>query len=105
MDSRGVVAQETLHPVYLGHDLLPVPDPRTDTESEINRSRKVLGRPGYVLFWGFEMIGSRIRAIVDQFGGAKEIGKRLRRIRPRHLRDVARVLVREWQQFKGTESK
>jgi poly-gamma-glutamate capsule biosynthesis protein CapA/YwtB (metallophosphatase superfamily) len=105
MDSQGLVTEETLDPVYLARDLFPIPDSRAERRREIDRNRKTLSRPGYVLFWGFQMIGSRLRAILDQYGGAKEVGKRLLHIRPRHFRDLARTLLREWQQFKGTESK
>jgi poly-gamma-glutamate synthesis protein (capsule biosynthesis protein) len=105
MDSQGQVTKETLNPVYLGRDLRPVLDSRPEAKREIDRNNKPLGRGGYVLYWGFHMIRSRLRAIVDQYGGSKEIWKRLRHVRPRHFRDLAQVLVREWHQFKGTESK
>jgi hypothetical protein len=100
-DECGVVVREELSPAYLGRDLLPIANSLEEAGLEIQHNRKILQRPGYALFWSFCMFVSRLNAIVDQFGGIQEIRKRLRRLRPRHIQDLRRILVREWQQFRG----
>jgi hypothetical protein len=105
INSRGLVTSEYLNPAYLGQDLCPVPDSRPEPKRAMDQNRKALVRPAYELFWTIQLIHSRVHAILDQFGGAKVIGKRLLRLRPRHFTDIKRVLIREWQQLRGSDSK
>jgi len=103
MDGQGPVLDEHLVPTYLGPDLLPALDRRPECQTEIARNRKALSRRGYRLLWTIQMTRSRIRAILDQFRGNESIGRRLLHLRPRHLREMLQVLIREWEQLRGVE--
>lgn len=104
MDRRGSVMQESLIPTHLGQDLLPALDRRPERHTDMNRYGRALSRRGYRLFWGLQMIRSRLRAISEQrFGGGGNIQKRLLRLRPHHIRDMLRLVIREWEQLRGME--
>ena len=103
VDRRGRILQETLVPTYLRSNLLPALDQRPQRQTEINQYRQALSTNVYGLFWAIRMIASRLRVISREVGGDNGIAGRLVRIRPRHLRDMRRLLVREWEQLRGME--
>jgi poly-gamma-glutamate capsule biosynthesis protein CapA/YwtB (metallophosphatase superfamily) len=103
IDPKGGIAEEAMVPVYLGQDLLPALDPRPKRKRDFARSNAVLKMRAYGLVWSIRMIGSRFRVILDLLRGEQGLGKRLLRLRPRHVRDLLRLLAREWEQFRGTE--
>jgi Bacterial capsule synthesis protein PGA_cap len=103
VDRYGCVIQESLVPTYLGSNLLPAPDKRPQRQLEINQYRQALSTNAYGLFWAIRMIASRIRVISREIGGDNGVAARLVRMRPRHLRDMRRLLVREWEQLRGME--
>jgi hypothetical protein len=103
IDAKGGIAQQTLIPVYLGRDLLPALDPRPERKRDFARSNAALEMRPYGLVWSVRMIGSRFWATLDLLRGEEGFGKRLRRLRPRHIRDLLILLAREWKQFRGME--
>jgi Bacterial capsule synthesis protein PGA_cap len=103
MDGRGSLIEDALIPTYLKSDLLPMLDTRLERQGDIERYRRALSRPAYALFWMVQMIRCRIRAIKEQLSAEGGLRNRLRRIRPRHVRDMLRLVVREWQQLRGME--
>jgi Bacterial capsule synthesis protein PGA_cap len=103
LDARGVVIEENLVPTYLKPDLKPVLDTRYQRHKEIERYRRALSRRAYALLWIAQMMRCRIRAIKEQLGGEGGLRNRIRRIRPRHVRDMLRLFIREWEQLRGME--
>src|SRR6202048_3625404 len=103
MDSRGGIIEENLVPVFLGRDLLPVADSRPERQTDFDRNNAVLAMRAYALAWSMRMIGSRLRVNFQQLRGEQGFGKRLLRLRPRHIRNLWQLLAREWEQFRGTE--
>jgi len=103
MDSHGVIIQENLVPVFLGADLLPVVDSRPERQADFDRNNDALAMRAYTLAWSMRMIGSRLRVNLQQVRGEQGFGKRLLRVRLRHIRSLWQLLAREWEQFRGTE--
>lgn len=98
----GVVNYEVV-PAYLGADLRVLPDSRPQRFEELRRSSRFLGAPAYPLFWLGAMLKSRGRAVKGQLAMGRSFWKRLHRLRPHHLREVFRILDREWEQFRGAK--
>jgi hypothetical protein len=103
VDSQGGIMQENLVPVFLGRDLLPVSDVWPERQADLDKSNAALEMRAYALAWSIRMIGSRLRVNLQQLRVGHGFGQRLRRLRLRHVRDLWRLLVREWEQFRGTE--
>ena len=99
----GEIAEEILTPVYLGNDLLPVADSRPERKTDLGRSNAALRTRPYNLAWPIRMIRSRLKVILEQLQLEHTFGKRLLKLRPRHIRDLVKLLVREWELFRGTE--
>ena len=99
-DDAHILTHE-LVPAYLGTDLHVTPDPRPERAGELRESSAKLSLPAYTFFWWASMLKSRARAVVRQHSLQNPIWRRLHRLRPRHLREVLRILEREWEQFRG----
>lgn len=100
--NKGVI-EENLIPVYLGRDLIPVADARSERQAELARSNTALKMRAYGLRWSLRMVRSRFSMIVQQLCAEQTLRDRLLRVRPRHIRELVSVLAREWEQFRGTE--
>jgi hypothetical protein len=103
VDFHGGIIQENLTPVYLGRDLLPRADSRPERKIDSDRNNAALKMRAYGLAWSIRMIGSRFLVNWQQLRGEQGFGKRLARVRPRHIRNLWQLLAREWEQFRGTE--
>lgn len=103
IDSDGTIVQEGLVPVFLGRDLLPVADARPERQIDLDKNNAALKMRAYSFVWSMRMIGSRVRVNFQQLRGEQGFVKRLGRLRLRHVRDLWRLLAREWEQFRGTE--
>jgi len=99
----GSVSHEVI-PAYLRADLRVVEDPRPERVEELRRYNATLRKPGYFLIWAAAMLWSRARVVTTGFFPERALlWKRLRRLRPRHVLDLARLLAREWEQLRGLE--
>jgi poly-gamma-glutamate synthesis protein (capsule biosynthesis protein) len=103
LDTRGKVVSEQLVPCYVAKDLMTAPDPRPECQRAIERNASALSTPGYRFFWAVNMVLARLKAITEQFDGTDSFAKRIVRLRPRHLRYLGQLLVREWEQLRGME--
>jgi poly-gamma-glutamate capsule biosynthesis protein CapA/YwtB (metallophosphatase superfamily) len=99
----GEIAQEILTPVYLGNDLLPVADYRPERKMDFVNNNAALKTRPYNVIWSIRMIRSRLRVILVELHLEHTSGKQLLKLRPRHIRDLVKLLAREWELFRGTE--
>lgn len=102
-DPKTGVIEEDLNPVYLGRNLLPVADACPDRKVDFEKSNAALKMHAYGLRWTLHMIWARFSTIARQLRREQRFGERLLRLRPRHTRDLMRLVAREWEQFRGTE--
>ena len=91
------------HPVRLGEDLQVVPQESDERQREWARLNRILKSRPYTWWWGWSMLGTRVRVNLRGTPGAVPWYRRLTRIRPRHLVELGRTVAREWQQFRGSE--
>ncbi len=101
-ESRGLSFH--LIPTYLRPDLCIEENPRAERVQELERYASRLNKRGYPLFWAAAMLWSRVKVVTRGIFSEKGlIWRRLRRLRPRHVRDLVRLLAREWEQLRGVE--
>lgn len=103
VNSGGAVLEENYSPVYLSPDLLPTRDARPERQVELVRRNSSLRMWPYRLRWAGRMVRCRSLVLLHSIRGEDGLRTRLLRLRPRHIRDLSRMLIREWQQFRGTE--
>jgi poly-gamma-glutamate capsule biosynthesis protein CapA/YwtB (metallophosphatase superfamily) len=103
VDTNTLEITQELIPVYLGKNLCPRPDFRPDRLSQIAQGNAALRRPFYTLVWFCQMLWSRLHAQWEEISQGQSIWKRLGRLRPRHMKDLARLVSREWRHLQGVK--
>jgi capsule synthesis protein PGA_cap len=103
VDSKTRRISQQLIPTYLPKTLCPQPDINPERLAQIADRNAALRWPFYPLHWAVRMLWSRFHAQREELAQGQSLWKRVHRLRLRHLKDLARLISREWRHLQGVK--